>query len=188
MVLPLVSYIRRYVELSEQDLEAIRNAYEVQTLKKGDFFIHQGDHINEVAFVSEGVLRVFRNSKGKEVTLFLRDENSFVTSVTGYSGHRLSPYSVQTLEDSVLLVMSSEKRQELFDRSIAYQRFSLMMLERTVQDMEIRIDSQIADNAARRYLRLLEDHPSLIQRVPQYHLASYLGVTPESLSRLRKYL
>ena len=111
-----------------------------------------------------------------------------MTSVTGYSTHRLSPYSVQALEDSTLLVMTSEDRATLFEESQAYQRFSMMMLERTVQDMEGRIDSQIADNAADRYLRLLQDHPSLIQRVPQYHLASYLGVTPESLSRLRKYL
>lgn len=185
---PLLTYIRRYVELSKQDVEAISNAYQIQSYKKGDFFIRQGDRIDEIAFVVEGVMRVYRESKGKEITLFLRDENSFVTSITGYSGHHLSPYSVQALEDATLLVMSSEARQALFEQSIAYQRFSMMVLERTVQDMEVRIDSQIADNAARRYLRLLQDHPSLIQRVPQYHLASYLGVTPESLSRLRKYL
>ncbi len=185
---PLLSYIRRYVELSQEDVDAINSAYQTRPFKKGDFFIHQGDHIEEVAFVIEGVMRVYRTDKGKEVTLFLRDENSFVTSVTGYSTHRLSPYSVQALEDSTLLVMTSEDRATLFEESQAYQRFSLMMLERTVQDMEGRIDSQIADNAADRYLRLLQDHPSLIQRVPQYHLASYLGVTPESLSRLRKYL
>ncbi len=185
---PLLSYIRRYVELSPEDVDAINSAYRTREFKKGDFFITQGDHIDEVAFVIEGVMRVYRTDKGKEVTLFLRDENSFVTSVTGYSTHRLSPYSVQALEDSTLLVMSSEDRATLFEECQAYQRFSMMMLERTVQDMEGRIDSQIADNAANRYLRLLQDHPSLIQRVPQYHLASYLGVTPESLSRLRKYL
>lgn len=185
---PLLSYIRRYVELSPEDVDAINSAYQTREFKKGDFFINQGDHIDEVAFVIEGVMRVYRTDKGKEVTLFLRDENSFVTSVTGYSTHRLSPYSVQALEDSTLLVMSSEDRATLFEECQAYQRFSMMMLERTVQDMEGRIDSQIADNAANRYLRLLQDHPSLIQRVPQYHLASYLGVTPESLSRLRKYL
>lgn len=185
---PLLTYIRRYVELSKQDVEAISDAYQIRTYKKGDYFIKQGDRIDEIAFVVEGVMRVYRESKGKEITLFLRDENSFVTSITGYSGHHLSPYSVQALEDATLLVMSSEQRQALFEQSVAYQRFSMMVLERTVQDMEVRIDSQIADNAARRYLKLLQDHPSLIQRVPQYHLASYLGVTPESLSRLRKYL
>ena len=157
------------------------------TLKAKDFFVKAGDVCTDLAFVDQGVLRMFYiNERGKEINLQFFFENDFVVSYQSFILQNKGKYYIQALEDCKLITISNEALQNAYKSSMAWQQFGRIVAEKVYVLAEQRTESLMFLTAEERYLMLLQKRPWLFERVPLFHIASYLGIERESLSRLRK--
>ena len=154
-----------------------------KVLKKGDYFLKEGQKVNEIAFVEKGVLRIFYLSDGKEINNHFFLENDYAVSYLDFLKGTRSRYYIQALEACELYTFNSNGLQAAYDQSKNWERF-----ESAYATSTNRFESFLFLSAKERYLQMQKDHPQFIQRIPLYHLASYLGIERESLSRIRKEL
>lgn len=155
---------------------------------KRDFLLRAGEVEKNMWWIATGAVRMFYENDGEEIDAQFSFENTFVTSCASLLSHAPSIYSIQALENTDVLAISKENLDSFYDRSKNAERLGRLSLERQFLAKEERDRSLRADSATDRYLQLLQSQSDLTQRVPQKYIASYLGVTPESLSRIRKNL
>jgi CRP-like cAMP-binding protein len=170
---------------SQEELE-IDTLFQREELSKGHFLFRQGDSCRHVFFIEKGLVRIYRNSDmGKEVTAFFMPENTFVTAIDSFYEHKPTHYNFVLLEDSIVYSISYSNWEEMLAKSHAMAKF----LFRTMYELARRCTELLANvkfrTAEERYKMLLQDYPFIFQRVQLSYIASYLGITPETLSRLR---
>lgn len=140
-------------------------------------------------FVERGLLRQFSiDEKGKEHTLHFAPENWFVTDRESAYFKQPSKYFIKSLEESVVVLIDEILIQKLTSRLPSFSDFNNRLLHNHIRHLENRINLLLSATAEERYLRFVEMYPDILLRVPQTMVASYLGITPESLSRVRKEL
>lgn len=159
-----------------------------KVLKKGDYFLREGQRVNEIAFVEKGVLRFFYLSDGKEINNHFFLENDYAVSYLDFLKGTRSRYYIQALEACELYTFNSSGLQAAYDQSKNWERFGRIIAESAYATSTNRFESFLFLSAKERYLQMQKDHPQFLQRIPLYHLASYLGIERESLSRIRKEL
>jgi CRP/FNR family transcriptional regulator len=142
--------------------------------------------VNEIAFIEKGVLRLYYLSDGKEINNHFFLENDYAVSYLDFLKNRPSRYYIQALDDCELLTFNAESLQIAYDSSKNWERFGRIIAESVYAIATNRFESFLFLSAKERYLQMLNDYPKFIQRIPLYHLASYLGIERESLSRIRK--
>ncbi len=190
----MLTFIAGSVPLTPEDENAIREIFTPVHLEKGEHFIHADDPPGKMGFLVQGLLRVYFRVGKREVTYMFLTENSLLASLRTTSlqadkedeGEKND--AMQALEPCTILVTDQARFTELANRSKNFERFVSFRLAYRFSEMAERVRSFCIQRASERYERLLKQQPELIQRVPQYYIASYLGITPESLSRLRKNL
>lgn len=155
-------------------------------LKKGDYFLKEGQNVNQIAFVEKGALRFFYLMDGKEINNHFFLDNDYAVSYLDFLKGTPSRYYIQAIEDCELYTFSSQALQIAYDSSKNWERFGRIIAESVYATATSRFESFLFLSAKERYLQMLNDYPSFIQRIPLYHLASYLGIERESLSRIRK--
>ena len=155
-------------------------------LKKGEFWIKEGEFKDDLLFVNKGMLRAFFMKRDIEKTFDLIAENQVFTSANCYSLGVPSRDYIQAVEDTHFCSISKENLEIMFSHSVKWERAGRIIAEFYTVDQEDRIRSFIVDTAQERYEKLAKNRPELIQRTPQIYLANYLGITPQSLSRLRR--
>lgn len=161
----------------------------VLEINKNDHFIFAGQRPDKVAFIAEGLFRVYYLSdSGKENCLVFRESGRFLSAYNSLLDNTVSKYSFQALEDSVLLYVTLKDYAELLEGDECWQRvvskyFQMLFIEKEEREVEL-----LSADAKKRYLIFVAKHPDLPGRVSQYHIASYLGITPEALSRIRSQL
>lgn len=139
-----------------------------------------------MAFIAEGLFRVYHISdSGKNNCLVFRESGRFLSAYNSLLDNTVSKYSFQALEDSVLLYVTLEEYAELLEEDECWQRvvskyFQILYIEKEERELEI-----LSADAKSRYKNFITKYPDLSKRIPQYHIASYLGITPEALSRIR---
>jgi CRP-like cAMP-binding protein len=155
-------------------------------LERFDYFVRPGETAHTVALVRSGLLRMFyARSDGKEfIKGFVRPPD-FVAALESLLTGAPSRLAIQCLEPTRLYVLDYEVARAFYDRSAYWQRFGRLLVERLYVKKARREAALLMDSAAARYEAFLREHPDLAERVPDYHVASYLGITPEALSRLR---
>lgn len=184
---PLIDYFESYVSLSEDEKIIISNAYEPYDVSKKAFLFKQGERCEIEAFVVSGALRVFNTDKnGNEHVLNFALPNWWVGDLTSFAEGTPSLFNVQALEDSELLIISPEKKEVLLRQIPALERMFRIIIQKHLASFQRRFLSAISESAEQRYMNLLERIPHIEQLVPQYQIASYLGILPESLSRLKR--
>ena len=185
---PLLNLCRDIAGMSAGELAVVESYIKVVRLKRKQFLIMEGVQYDFIGFVSEGAIRHFTWRDGVEKTCNVNLENQFFTDFESfYRGTPTTNNSV-ALEDSVVLVLSKSDRDRLLVECPAFERFSRMIGEWAVQQAAERASRLTWDRPEDRYLHLLEHEPELAKRVPLKHLANMLGVSAESLSRIRKRL
>ena len=148
--------------------------------------LREGDVSKKAYFIREGCLRLWFNNNGKDITVQFFFENEAVSSVESFRLGTPSLFTLESIEPSTVLVIT-KKNYEMFENEVpGYKEYMLEVLFRRVAHYSQLFLSRIRDNPQKRYLELLKTHPHIIQRVPQQYIASYLGITAVSLSRIRK--
>lgn len=179
--------IKNEIIVSNFELEHILSFFKYTILKKNEYFIRIGDYCNYVAFIKSGILRIFYiNDKGEETTCYFALQNDFVTSFTSFSTGSISIENIQAIVPTELLVISKLDLEKLYKELPITQELSRKAIEKIALNMERRIFLFQNNNAEERYKYLLKNNPILIQTIPLQYIASYLGITPQHLSRLRK--
>ena len=158
------------------------------TLAKGEYFVQQGQVCSKVGFLLKGIIRAYHIANDKEYTSYFNfgERNQFVTSFSSFITRKPSAESLHALDDCELLVISHADLHSLYEQSPALQKLGRIMAEANYVLAMQRIYSLQHQSAQERYAELLHIYPNLINQVPHHYVASYLGVTPESLSRIRK--
>ena len=154
--------------------------------RKGDYFIKEGQVSRFLGFIVKGCLMCSYNMDGKEFIDEFSMDNEFITDYASFVTGAPADKDVILLEDSDLLILGHSNLQELYDTDPIFERAGRIMAEMLFINWQQRTKSLLLEDAETRYRKLASNRPELIQRVPQYLLAEYLRITPETLSRIRK--
>ncbi|MES2519848.1 MAG: hypothetical protein V4585_17155 [Bacteroidota bacterium] len=181
-----IQFIKQIVPFTDNEIQKANPFFTETILRKGDFWVKEGEYNADILFVNKGMLRSYFMKDEIEKTFDLTIENQLVTSTQSYSFGLPSKDFIQAVEDTYLCIISKENLDALYAQSSKWERLGRLLFEAYTIGQEIRLRSFIAETAQERYERLAEIQPELIRRTPQIYLANFLGITPQSLSRLRR--
>ena len=171
----------------KEEIEKLNAISRLNHVKKGDFFLKEGDKPDNFAFVYEGLFRItYLHEKGKEFTKGFFPENSFISSYSALIQNRESYFSIEAIENSTIIIIDYNKFKQLFESNNCWHILLIALLEKAFCIKEAREREFLLFNATQRYESFLENYPQLEGRLKQHVLASYLGITPVALSNLRK--
>lgn len=182
----LRSAVSRWTELPEPRWAELASVFKVREVAAGEHLLRPGDEDYELMFVGQGLLRIYYlDPEGRESNKAFPAEGGFAGPLATALLGRPSRYGIQALEDSRLLAARYGDYFELLDSHPVFDRMGRRIVEWVLGQRELREQSLLQRSATERYLELREQHPGLVERVPQYHVASYLGVTEVTLSRIK---
>ncbi|MFT5166170.1 MAG: CRP-like cAMP-binding protein [Saprospiraceae bacterium] len=184
----LTNKINSYIRLSEEELNLATKFYRRKAIPKGDLIIQPGQYVKHWHFVDSGCFYFYSLKDGKEKVLEFFTESNFFTDIYAYIQDVPSNCYVKATEDSVIYSILKQDLQKSYDHSHKIERIGRLSMQDTVLETFRRIAHLNNLTNEERYLRLLEKRPALFQRVPQYMIASYLGLTPVGLSKIRRRL
>jgi CRP-like cAMP-binding protein len=185
--------LRAYLDARDaftvEDFDFIRGVFRHKRLAPGDVLQRAGDVARYAAFVASGCLRSYViDAKGKEHIVQFAPERWWLGDLTSLTTGAPSPYFIDAIEDSELLVIDGPSHRKLVEHVSAYAASFRTGLQRHAAAKDHRIVGPLSASAEQRYVEFLRTYPSIVRRVPQWMLASYLGVSPETVSRIRKSL
>lgn len=178
-----------YVCFSDEEWAALKQYIDLKILKKKDHFAVSGKVCDHIGFIVSGSVRYYHVKDGTEITGYFSFENDFVSSYKSYVTRTPGTGYIQALEDTELVLISYKSMEQMLNHPLlAYkmERFGRLVAEHYICCYEDRISSFILQSPEERYLKMLETDPYIMQRIPQHYVANYLGITPVSLSRIRK--
>jgi CRP-like cAMP-binding protein len=183
----LITYLLQFGHFTPQEIDLIKGKAKVIKLEKGDYFSEAGKIARQVAFVTEGILRVcYFNNKGEEITRYFIDEHNFAVDLNSFSYKIPSSEYVQAVTNCQLIVFSTEALQEIATEIPVWDSIVNQVIAKSLIEKINRISPMLAEDATTRYSNFLDKFPMLANRIPLSLLASYLGITQSSLSRIRK--
>jgi len=182
----LRTHIERFVRLSDQEWQALAAHLYTRTIKKKTNFIKEGEQEEEIGLVVSGSFRQFYTKDGDEKTTYFYFENHLISSYISILQQQPSQLTIEALEDSEVLCFTAHTLTMLYQTHPVYQIFGRKVAEYLAMGLENRMVSLLLDSPEERYTDLLRSNKKkIIERVPQHYIASYLGITPVSLSRIR---
>jgi CRP/FNR family transcriptional regulator len=186
MYSPLLAHIARYVALTPEETALLTSYLKTQSIARKEFLLREGQVCRASYFVLQGCLRTyFVSEKGTEQIIQFSIENWWVTDYASMSQHAPTPYTVQAIEPTEVVVFDHEVQENVFQRVPKLERYFRLILQRAVAAAQFRNKFLFGMSGEERYHHFITAQPGFVQRVPQYMLASYLGFTPEFLSKVR---
>ena len=182
----LKQYVSQWAPFSATELQWLEKQFVYREVPRKFSLIREGEIAHEVYFINKGCLRLYYSKEGDEVTAFIFLENLFATALDSLLQQTPSQQNLETLEDSELLVIDHNNFQRMYAHSVNFQIMGRRVAEQRFINAQHILSSYILDSPEERYQKLLQSQPEWFQRVPQHYLASFLGITPVSLSRIRK--
>src|SRR5262245_27983920 len=187
--LVLRAYLAERAAFSEADFDYVRRAFQFRRLAAGEYLQRAGDVTQYAAFVATGCLRNYViDVKGKEHIIQFAPETWWLADATSLRDRTPSQYFIDAIEDSSVMLIDGPSHMDLVEHVAGYAASFRTGLQRHAAAKDERIVSSLSATAEERYLKFMETYPSIALRVPQAMLASYLGMTPETVSRIRKSL
>lgn len=183
----LFDYISKYMTLSEDEKKAIVDLDIFRNYKKGTILLKEGQLSNDGYFVIKGCIRCYYIIDGDEKTTAFYTESESLAPLCSVN-KKPSEYYVSCVEDSIIIVANPEMEKTIFEKFPRFETLCRILSEELLAKNQASFDDYKTSTPEQRYLNLLKTKPYLVQRVPQYQLASYLGIKPESLSRIRNRL
>lgn len=178
--------IEEFVPISDKEFELFVSKLNFKTYKKNEYILKQGEICTQVVFLTKGCFRYFYNIDGDEKTGQFFFENSWYTDMESFISGEPSEQSIQAIESLECYVINKNDLYDLYDCSKTFERFGRLIIEFSFIGIKKKNKMLTNLNPEERYLQLLQTRPKVVERVSQIHIASYLGIKPESLSRIRK--
>jgi CRP-like cAMP-binding protein len=189
MTSDLIQALRKYVQVPEEEAALILSFFKERKHKRNILLLRSGEVAHEVFFVLKGALHQFyTDEEGNERTCNFTFEQDFVTDLESFSQQTQSPSSIKTLTETTCLSIKCTDLVALMKQSAAMSEYFRMLIERVAAKSIKRTKSLLSFSPEKQFLELIEDQPEIFQRVPQRYIAQYLGIAPESLSRIKKRL
>jgi CRP-like cAMP-binding protein len=185
MIEKLKTYCDTTVALTDEELNLIDTYFEAKKLKKKDFLLQDGKVCNFIGFIAEGTIRHFHVKNGVEKTCDISFENSWVTDFQSFTHNTSCIMNLQAMEETTVFVIRKENLYKLYTECYKYETFGRLMAEQVAQRATEIAMSLSSDKPEERFQNLIIKQPDLFQRIPQKYIANFLGVSPESLSRIR---
>ncbi|TKD61428.1 Crp/Fnr family transcriptional regulator [Flavobacterium sp. ASW18X] len=184
----LIHSITKHIQLDSGEQTLIESFWTEKALEKGEFLLRNGEVCRTDNFVINGALKAFYiNAKtGKEEILYFAIDNWWATDIESFQKQKTSIYNIQAIEKTELLQIRYDSFQEMLRKIPKLERFFRIILENYLGSLQKRIITNNVLDAEQRYLDFIENYPEICNKVPNYLIASYLGITPEFLSRIRK--
>ncbi len=183
----LIEYLLQFGNLNKQQTDIITSKATELKLQKGGYFSEAGKIPKQVGFVVKGVIRIYcYDNNGGEITKYFVDENRLVVDYENFEANLVSSDYLQAVTDCKLIVFSKQNWEELYHTITDWDKIITKAVQKAYQIHLERRTALVSEDAVTRYLSFLEKFPTLANRVPQAYIASYLGVTRFSLSRIRK--
>jgi CRP/FNR family transcriptional regulator, anaerobic regulatory protein len=178
-----------YMQLTDSDIAFCKQYFELKRLPKNTITEEENKIPTYLYFVSEGFMRLFYyDDNGDEVTTLIAAPNKFITPFLDFIHQKKSTLNLECITDCELYQIERSKLVELIDKNENFKNFSLVIFEQAIATTNIRANDLATLTAELRYKKLLEQNPEIIQNVPIQYIASYLGIKPQSLSRIRKQI
>jgi CRP-like cAMP-binding protein len=175
------------IDITDADFEKVMESFKAKTIKKKKDLLRYGDKCKELAFVTKGALRTFSiDEKGVEHVIQIAIENNWISDLYSFVTSTASEFTIEAIEDTEVLIISTETLDKIYLTVPIMERFFRKLFERGLIAATQRINSTVSESAEVRYRKLMQNSPQILQRIPLVYIASYLGITPESLSRIRK--
>lgn len=184
----LLAQLKNYYQLSAEAQAALVNCFEEVVLSKGDCLVTEGNVCRHLYFLQKGALRGYYILHDKEITHWFGFENDFVTSFHSFITRQPAVENIQMLEGGILWRIAGDVMMQLFNEYHELERLVRIAYEKYYIRLEERFVNAQFKTAAERYQSLIKDMPHIIERVPLGHIASYLGISQETLSRVRSRL
>jgi CRP-like cAMP-binding protein len=184
----LYQHLGEVIQLSENEKTLVQSLFDEVSIQKGDFLLKEGEICTQLAFVCKGIFRYYIDQDGEDRTYNFANEGDFVCNYESLIRHVPSPKHIQAIEDSEILTISSENLQRFYLEVNEGNLFGRIHIEKIYAETIRQLVAQYTETPEVRYLNFLKKYPDLNQRLPQYYVASYVGVKPPSLSRIRKRL
>lgn len=185
----LRSHLAGRITLTEKEFKRCAEYFTPRTIRRRQFLLQEGDVCKRLAFVINGCLREYTiDHKGEEHVLQFAIRDWWVSDLQSFLSGAPSTHNIDAVHDSEVLLIERTARDKLFVAVPKMERFFRLLLESNYIATHKRIDESISTSAEERYLAFVKTYPNLVEQVPQNQIASYLGITPQSLSRIRKEL
>ncbi|WP_247233712.1 Crp/Fnr family transcriptional regulator [Telluribacter sp. SYSU D00476] len=182
---PIIQFISSYIELTPQEIDIVNEQNQIKAFKKGTVLLTEGAYAKECYFILKGCVRSYYLIDGEERTTEFYTENQGINPVS-YLTKQPSEYYLACEEDCEVALSSAERSRVLIEKVPKLEALIMQMSSQLLVQNQVSFDSFKNLSPEMRYLKLLETRPDLFNRVPLQHIATYLGITPVSLSRMRK--
>jgi len=185
----LRTHIEKRIQLTDEEFNICSRFFIPKTIKKHRFLLNEGDVCKYLGFVNSGCLREYTiDNKGIEHIIQFAIEDWWVSDLNSFLSGLPATHNIDALQDSEVLLLEKSAREELLNASPKMDRFFRILLESNYIATRQRVADSLSESAEERYLKFIKTYPKLFEQIPQNQIASYLGITPQSLSRIRKEL
>jgi CRP-like cAMP-binding protein len=185
----LAKSIGAKVTLNAAEFDVCKTFFIPKKIRKKQTLLLEGDICTYNAFIEKGILRSYTiDEKGHEHIVQFAFEGWWITDLSSFLMGEHSTYTIEAIEDSELLLLTAAAREDLMNALPAFERYQRLLLENAYIALQARVNSALTATAEEKYIKLTTSYPDIVARVPQHMIASYLGLTPETLSRVRKQI
>jgi CRP/FNR family transcriptional regulator, anaerobic regulatory protein len=186
MTTQIIQSIKSIVSLNKEEEAAFTNILQVKQFKKKEFLLQEGQICNKISFINNGCMRVFYNVDGIENTIQFFFGDSWYTDYSSFLTGQPTVENMQALEPCEVVQFSKADIYKLYDSYPVFDRVGRVMAENAFRSISLLNKMLTNESPEERYLNLLKQRPELVEHIPQHYIASYLGLQPPSLSRIRK--